>query len=261
MKVRSSLRRASGLRKYYVLFVLIGVFGLFPFAFGEEAPVAAPPSPTTEAKPAETPAAVPAVAPEVRPIFEVGKIEKGTVLFATGASNARPNDLPPPLKTSYFGLESLGRLDPPQGGVPYLVLVGMPCQGCNDKKELLLIKADGSRQEKFVYPGKVKDRKNGALLYEGRSFYGDCLSNRGPVYVAFQSDKMDRKRFPQPSVFVAELQEDGTLVEKLIMRRRPPIAATLKRVKKKECFEVSGVDRISGEFPVIGPARRTSENN
>lgn len=180
--------------------------------------------------------------------LEIAKIEKGTIVFSAL----------PPIQTPYAELEALGRLTPSGGGVPFFLLSALPCDGCKEQKELFLVKADGSRREKFVFPGKVRDRKTGALLYEGRAFFGECLANRGPVYVSFQSDKMDRKRHLQPSVFVAEVDPNGDLQEKVIVRRRPSLSSTLQRVRKKGCQEISGFDRVSGDFPAIGPAQRRS---
>ena len=114
---------------------------------------------------------------------------------------------------------------------------------------LYLIRADGKYPLTLVYPGRITDRKKGHLVFEGRAFYGECIAHREPSYVMYQKEKVDRRRFPQQSAFVAEVQEHG-VDERLIVRRMPPLAYALKQVKRKKCFEIDGYNRQSVKFSI-----------
>lgn len=154
-----------------------------------------------------------------------------------------------PLKTSLLDLEAVGVLRHPQQRIPYLLLSGASCRNCAVSKMLLLLRADGKFPLTLVYPGRIRDRKNGQVVFEGRAFYGECAPGRMPVYLMFQKEKVDRRRFPQQSAFVAEVQEHG-VDERLIVRRMPSLAYALKQVKRKRCFEISGFERQSVKFSI-----------
>src|SRR5690606_18346983 len=63
------------------------------------------------------------------------------------------------------------------------------------------------------------------------------------VYVVFQDEKVDRRRYLQSSVYVAEAAKE-IVREQLIERRPPRIKRTLARVRAKQCTEIKGRNRI-----------------
>ena len=111
----------------------------------------------------------------------------------------------------------------------------------------------------FVYPGRMIDPKNKQTLSDSRAFYGRCLSGKnfgnGEGYVAFQQERIDRKSNLQPSVFFAEVGNDF-VHERLIEKSLPKLAATLKLVKAKVCFEITGHNRVMLNKPLDLTPRR-----
>ena len=196
-------------------------------------------SANTEAPPAEAPTG---------PVPLVEKIEGNTLYF----KNENGSPVFPPLKTKLFDLNYFGALEPTGDDTrPYVLISALPCEGCKDQKALYLLRADGSSFNKFIYPGEVRDNKTGGLLLKSRAFYGKCLPNKDDVYIVYQDEKIDRRRYLQTSVYVAQMGP-VRIEEKLITRTRdrPSLDRLLKRVKKKECFEIEGIKRKSGNFKI-----------
>jgi hypothetical protein len=187
----------------------------------------------------------PAPAPIPSPItptqVEVSRVEGSTIYFNQGQLT--------PLKTSFFDLELLGVLRHPQQRLPYLLLSGASCRNCAVAKMLVLLRADGKFPLTLVYPGRIRDRKNSQTVFEGRAFYGECIAGKAPVYVMYQKERVDRRKFLQQSAFVAEVEEHG-IDERLIVRHMPSLTQVLKGVKKKRCFEIAGFERQSVKFSI-----------
>ena len=167
-------------------------------------------------------------------------IENNQIVFQTPEGTPAPSSL----QTKLYNLEYLGSLSSPEGYAPYLVISAKTCDQCNFPKNLFLIRADGSDIASFTYPGKVKSHINGRSLMESRVFFGKCLNKHDQVLVVFQKDKVDRRRYLQSSVFVAEVGQEN-LKEKLMIRRRPSIKSALRKVRQKQCQEVKGFTRKS----------------
>ncbi len=183
--------------------------------------------------------------------IDIDRVEQGTVIFKTPDGQS----IPKPLKTRLYDLKYLGSLLAPEGGVPYLVLSGKPCQSCSADKAVYLIRADGSRSTHFVHPGRVVDPKSHAVLLDSRAFFGKCIGTAEDVYVVFQREKVDRRSRLQSSVFVATPGKD-LIHEKLYERHLPRIDATLKRVRAKNCVEVNGSNRMMLTKPLdLNPRR------
>lgn len=175
--------------------------------------------------------------------LEVDRVDGNTVIFKAEAGAAQP--VYTPLKTKLFDLKHLGVLHSEEGGKPFVLLMGRAGQNtAADERQLYLIRADGQKFSQFIYPGKILEPKSRQVLYDSRGFYGKCLTGSNKeVYVAFQNERIDRRRHLQPSVFVAEIGKDF-VVDKLIERRMPKLQATLKRVKAKACWEIEGRNRL-----------------
>jgi hypothetical protein len=179
------------------------------------------------------------------------RIEQGTLYFKGTPSF-------PALKTDFQELVYLGALRPPEG-LPYFLLAGKPCAACpqSQEKGLYLIRPNGGKPTQLVYPGKLIDSKTGSVVMESRAFFGQCLRDRGDVYVAYQKEKVDRKNRLQPSVFIAEAMP-RFLHESLLERRMPSFQETLKRVKAKQCREIEGRNRMILNKPLdLNPRRGT----
>jgi hypothetical protein len=177
------------------------------------------------------------------PSVEFDHIEENTVFFKT-ANGTTP---PKPLKTGLFDLKYLGSLSSPESE-PYFVFTGKPCAEkpctekpcatCMEEKAVYILKPQAEKPVGFVYPGKILDPKNKALLHEARAFFGKCMNHKRDVYVVFQRERIDRRRGLQPSVLVVEPAKEH-LHEKLIERRPlPQIKVAEKAVKRKICQEI-----------------------
>ncbi len=151
--------------------------------------------------------------------------------------------LPSTLNTRLFELKYLGTLPPAQGAkLPYVVIVGRPCENCENQRGVYLMRVDGVKSSQFVYPGKILDPKTRALLYESRAFWGRCLPKGETGYIAFQKERVDRRGGMPMSVFTAKPGAQF-IDERLIERRLPRVQDALHYVKLKECFEISGSNR------------------
>lgn len=171
--------------------------------------------------------------------FEFDRIEQSTLYYKPANSTSVES-----LKTHLFELNYLGTLQPssPEAN-NYFLFSGKTCQDCLEDKGIFAINPAEQKPVGFVYPGKVFDPKNHALLLEARAFYGKCLHGHGDVYVVFQKERIDRRAHLQESVFVAE-PGLGYLHENLIERHLPRLQATLQAVKKKTCHEIEGRNRV-----------------
>jgi len=167
-------------------------------------------------------------------------VENNNIVFQAADGVIPPSSL----QTKLHSLEYLGTLSSPEGHAPYLVISAKTCDQCDFPKNLFLIRADGSDIASFTYPGKIKSHLNGRSLMESRVFFGKCINKHDQVLVVFQKDKVDRRRYLQSSVFVAEVGQEN-LKEKLMVRRRPSIKSALNKVRKKQCQEIKGFTRKS----------------
>lgn len=170
------------------------------------------------------------------PLISIQRVEGNRVYFEGPESASVPKSL----EISHPHFEPVGLLRP-RSGHPFLLLSASPCKNCEKQKFLQLIKTTGESKLTFVYPGKIRSSR-GRILMDSRAFYGNCLPDRSDVYVVFQKERVDRRRYLQRSVFIAEVTETG-VKESLIARRRPQIKDTLRRVKQKKCTEIKGFNR------------------
>lgn len=207
----------------------------------------AEPSPSIETPVASPPPAAPVQVPILRTKYEFEKIENGVVhiLAPTGAVR------PPPIKTHLFDLEFLGMIHPKGKTPAYLLLKGLTCPGCTKQSLLYLARVDGKDPHVLTVPGTIRDRKNGGILLQSQAYWGKCLPEMGEGFFAFQSEKVDRRRFRQDSVLTLTLEDDGRISEKLNTARRAPKLKTAQQAQKKgTCFQVKGFDRDSLRFDV-----------
>jgi len=182
--------------------------------------------------------------------LEIDRADGGTLFFRTQAGAS-----PSPLKTSLTDIQPLGLLKDPKGGIPYVLVTapGVP-EGAaastsmsaarfeGDERMVYLMRADGARFTKFVHPGKVKSRESGETVLDSRAFFGQCLAGKGDVYVVHQREKVDRRRYLQVSVFIAEPGPRG-IQESLLTRRLPLLDHLVRRARKGTCTEIAGITR------------------
>ena len=181
----------------------------------------------------------PQVPPKVPQTLEIKEVNGQIIHFKEMESGT-----PAPLETTLHEIKPLGILSNP-GSKPFVLLQAQPCEGCEDHESIYLIRADGGKPSTFTFPGQIRDPKSRKLIHDSRSFYGQCLRKRGQVYVAFQKDKADRRRWLQTSVLVAEMEGNGIKEHLLTYRRKKPhIKHTLRLVKKGLCKEIKGKKRL-----------------
>ncbi len=167
------------------------------------------------------------------------------------------------LTTPLYAVKELAFLESSEGGVPHLLVTGLPCKNC-EEKVIFMLPVNGSKPFQFVYPGRIVDPKSRAVLMESRAFYGKCMSgNTQDVYLVFQKERVDRRRSLQSSVYVAEPGKEF-IKEKLMERTRemPRLESTLKRVKTKLCFEIVGRTRTMLAKPLdLTPRAGTGDDD
>ncbi len=172
---------------------------------------------------------------------EFDKLDGSTLLFKTSYGSPAPS----PLKTTLKDLRYEGMLRGRGEEVPgYFVFIGRGCENCSEEKSVYVVRGVGGRVDTMVQPGKIIDPKTRAVLVDARMFVGRCL-NRVPsdVVAVFQSERIDRRRYLQNSVFVAQAGEVH-LHEQLVERRLPHIREAVRWVKLKKCREIEGRNRI-----------------
>lgn len=128
---------------------------------------------------------------------------------------------------------------------PYALVAAKPCATCPEERGLFLVSPQGGKPNGYVYPGRIFDPKIGAVVLQSRAFYGKCLrSTSNSTLVFFQKELVEKKkrRYSSAGVHITEINS-GKLEEKLIEKGMPRIDDTLKRVRQKECFEITGKNR------------------
>ena len=190
--------------------------------------------------------------------MEIDRVENGVFHFRVPGGGSPPA----PLTTRLEDAAAHGLLfSGDAGDPPYIVAEAASCRDCAgsgpvraaeldpDHPMIYLIRADGAEGARFVYPGKVLSQK-GSTLLDSRAFFGECLYQRGPVYVVYQKEKIDRRRYLQHSVFVAT-PGPGGVKEELITRtrKRPSLDSILRRVKGRTCQEIKGTTRHAARKP------------
>ncbi len=172
---------------------------------------------------------------------------------------------PPPLKISVSEPEILGVLQNDRNGSakPYVLVSGYECDQCSnrsEKKFVYLIRSDGKVARKFVSPGEIRERKDRQVVYSSQAFFGRCFANKGPVYVDFRQEKVDRRRFLQSNVLMVELEGDQ-VVEKLVTTRLPSISKVKPQVDRKQCQKIAGFTRTTVDFNLTSPIKDEVEEN
>jgi hypothetical protein len=194
--------------------------------------------------------------------IEIDRVENNVIHFKAAEGAKAPD----PLTLQAHDLTPIGSLQPSAGN-PYFLLAGSPCRDCVQDRSIYVIRPNatgkGATRTSFVYPGKIVDTKSGVVLVESRSFYGKCLTGKGDVYVAFQKERIPRKRrgiSTQLSVFVAEAGPDR-IYEKLHDRGLPRIEQTLRQVRAKSCFEISGRQRATKPLISLKPGASGADDD
>lgn len=184
---------------------------------------------------------------------------QGNVVHFKGGPRGPGGNETKPLTLDASELTPIGMLKAAPGGNPYFLVSGRPCKDCMADPMIMAFQANNPKLYKFVGPGRVIDHKTHAVVMESRAFYGHCLyRKRDDVYLVFQKERVDRKRAPQASVFIAEPSVDPVesgrplehLHEVLLERHEPRITDTFKLVHSKACHEIESHDRITTRHPI-----------
>lgn len=153
------------------------------------------------------------------------------------------------LKTDAPNPTFVAILTDPESNTPYAVYEGRTCSSCEPTNTSLFIqRLDGKGKiASYVYPGRITDPKKG-LVFQGRTFYGNCLPKVKAGLVAHQLELVDRRGM-QKSVLIAE-PGPQYVYEVLLERRLPNVNTTLDFVKRKACFEIAGRTRTILKKPL-----------
>ncbi len=229
--------------------IISGLFSVTALA-ADTPPPAAAQTPPAQTQPVAAAASIPnvKVAASTRDLWadgvDVDHVDGTTIYYKPiEGAQGKPNRVPAPLDTKLFDIKYLGPMVSTEGGLPFLLMSARPCSDCNEEKQIYAVRVDGGRSTHFVYPGKILDPKTRAVLFDARSFFGKCLPHGEQGYIVFQRERLDRRRSLQPSVFVASAGKDF-LEEKLIEHHLPGLNTTLAQVKRKQCVEIVGRNRL-----------------
>lgn len=178
------------------------------------------------------------------PVFEKSD---GSILYFKDDSGQKSSAL----KTGVPYVKFIAIQMSPNGQVPYALFSGRTCNKCTENQVgIFMMRIDGKgRAFQFVYPGKITDSKKGQTVFNGRSFYGNCLPGIKQGLVTHQAEIVDRRRGLQKSVLVIE-PGDQKVEERLIEKRVPSIKSTLLLVKNKVCTEIAGLNRLVLKKPL-----------
>jgi hypothetical protein len=140
---------------------------------------------------------------------------------------------------------------------PYLILAGRSCGACGANTAIYIHSVsdgpmqDGGHQEHYSYPGRVlapeQHTDQGlfreapmAVIYEARTFIGDCLPKYDNAVIWFQRHRTERGTW-EPGVFIASIRQDELRVVHL-PKPLPPVSEALERITAGRCRELPGVD-------------------
>lgn len=168
---------------------------------------------------------------------EYDRVEGSTLYFKDGGKSI-------PLKTGVPEPRFIALQKHEESNLFYALFSGRACEKCGvEQVGIFLMRIDGKGKSfQFTYPGRIVDPKKGQTVYEGRTFYGNCLPKQKQGIVTHQKEIVDRRRGMQMSVLTA-VPGSNTVEELLIERRLPALRTTLDLVKRKVCFEIPGKNR------------------
>ena len=180
----------------------------------------------------------------------VDRVENSTVYFKAPSPGASPL---PSVVTPFQEIQALGILGPTPLTLStpvnpkehYLLAAARTCPGCGTDRAVYLMKLTGGKPIQFTHPGRLVDPKTGAVTLDSRAFYGHCLTGAEDVYLAFQKERIDRKKRRvriENSVFIARIESDF-VHEELLHKGFPSLGAVIARVKTGSCWEVPGRHR------------------
>lgn len=186
----------------------------------------------------------------------IDHVEGNTLYFKTTNGSEAPK---PFALEALSDIQPIGTLRAANGGKPYHIIRARPCRDCRQEPVIFIVQPGNPKPWRFVEPGRILDNKSRSSVVESRAFYGHCLNSRaGDVYLAFQKERVDRRKQPQQSVLVVEPTVENIeggkiydhLHESLLERNLPNIARTLRLVKSKACHELDGRLRVMASRPV-----------
>ncbi len=185
--------------------------------------------------------------------IEFDRIQEGVLYFKPNAENKTLT----PLQTNLTDAKLIGVLRPVPGGEPFALITGKTCKNCLADPGLFALPPSGGKPSGYLYPGKILEPRNRALAYEARAFYGHCMSRKKQdLLIIFQRETVDRKHGLLKSVLIAEpaVEHIGGMQshihDTLLEAHLPQINDTLRLVKKHECFEIEGRNRVMLSRPL-----------
>jgi hypothetical protein len=152
-------------------------------------------------------------------------------------------------QTTLFEVRVLGILRA-ERKAPFLVLEGRGCTQCDANTSIYIHSpSDGpmrseATQPRYAYPGReVSYEDNKTVLYEARTFLGDCLPGNENAVIWYERGRTKVGAW-QTGVFVVAVRKDA-LTELRLGKPLPSASQSVARVAARQCREVAGVDRSS----------------
>ena len=151
-------------------------------------------------------------------------------------------------KTTLYNMKVIGQLRTTEK-LPYFILAGTTCTECDENTSIYIHSpSDGpmkneAEQRRFAYPGRETDYETGKPIYEGKMFFGDCLTSHPNAVIWFERGVGEDKKW-QSGVTVAEVRNDTLLVSEL-HDRLSKVTEVQDAVRNGKCREQPGMDGSS----------------
>jgi hypothetical protein len=125
--------------------------------------------------------------------------------------------------------------------IPFIVVSGKYCTGCDANKSIYIESLDAFKfnthrgENRYPYPGILRDNESSELLQTSRAFYGMVLHQINGVIWFFNNQSE-----PNQTLILLTKIENGHKVDTSYISTKNEIEVTLSLLKQKKCFEIKG---------------------
>jgi hypothetical protein len=164
------------------------------------------------------------------------RVDSSTIIFR--------NDMQ--FETGLHDLTYIGQVQR-HGGMPWLIMSGRYCLDCDAGIALYIHSpSDGPLYTEFganarYHPGRILDSESGEPWYEGRTFFGEVLSETGGVIWFERIVHADGT--VQEVTTLVDLDGEVPVEQQFMDQNRLP--QTLELMSYGRCFEIHGMDQTA----------------
>lgn len=131
-----------------------------------------------------------------------------------------------------------------EDGANVLLVAGADCVMCDEKASLRFFVLGGPElrraEQRYSYPGSLKDYESGRLVSRTRTLYGKCLSDKNDVVVWFEEYLGDDSKWHRGTALGRITKAGGSYVE--VTDKEVPPTVVADRKKQGICKEMPGVE-------------------